>query len=315
MQTLKEALRLFGYIRPCQPQLRVCELEVYKGIYCGLCAGLGRSFGLLMRATLSYDAAFLAMLGLALRKQPPQLPRRRCTFNPMKQVCCCEPAAEIDYAADVSALMLRLKLEDNVRDPGFWRRMASRLGLWVFGGTFHRAQQRRPELARELAELAARQNELEERGCTCLDEACEPTARMMQAVLSRMDPAQERVLSRLGYLLGRYVYLADAVDDLEKDRRTGSYNPLLKSAWVAQGAGDAALRQEGLGSICLTTGEICTTWQLLDVCHFQPILDNIFLLGLRSVADTLAAPDRGKMRRARWTGNKLEAGNPAEWSK
>ena len=130
-----------------------------------------------------------------------------------------------------------------------------------------------------------------------------------------MDPAQERVLSRLGYLLGRYVYLADAVDDLEKDRRTGSYNPLLKSAWVAQGAGDAALRQEGLGSICLTTGEICTTWQLLDVCHFQPILDNIFLLGLRSVADTLAAPDRGKMRRARWTGNKLEAGNPAEWSK
>ena len=53
-------------MRPLEGQLRVCELEAYKAVYCGLCRQLGQSFGLPARFTLSYDASFLALLGLAL---------------------------------------------------------------------------------------------------------------------------------------------------------------------------------------------------------------------------------------------------------
>ena len=46
---------MFGYVKTCTPQLRLCEWEAYRGIYCGLCRTLGRRFGPLARLTLSYD--------------------------------------------------------------------------------------------------------------------------------------------------------------------------------------------------------------------------------------------------------------------
>ena len=53
---------MFGYIKTCTPQLRLCEWEAYRGIYCGLCRTLGRRFGPLARLTLSYDFTFYATL-------------------------------------------------------------------------------------------------------------------------------------------------------------------------------------------------------------------------------------------------------------
>ena len=32
---------MFGYVKPCSAQLRVCEYETYKAVYCGLCKQLG----------------------------------------------------------------------------------------------------------------------------------------------------------------------------------------------------------------------------------------------------------------------------------
>ena len=43
---------MFGYVKTCTPQLRLCEWEAYRGIYCGLCRTLGRRFGPLARLTL-----------------------------------------------------------------------------------------------------------------------------------------------------------------------------------------------------------------------------------------------------------------------
>ena len=36
---------MFGYVKACPPQLRLCEWEAYRGVYCGLCRTLGRRFG------------------------------------------------------------------------------------------------------------------------------------------------------------------------------------------------------------------------------------------------------------------------------
>ena len=56
---------MFGYIKTCTPQLRLCEWEAYRGIYCGLCRTLGRRFGPLARLTLSYGAAQVIAPALA----------------------------------------------------------------------------------------------------------------------------------------------------------------------------------------------------------------------------------------------------------
>ena len=283
---------LFGYIRACTPQLRVCELEAYKAVYCGLCHELGRRFGPLARLTLSYDFTFLAMLELALREDSPQLGRRRCAVNPLKKVPALQDGDGLSYACDAAVLMLWHKLRDDAADSGSWKRLGARLGLLLAGRGYRQAAGRLPELSRVMAEAMERQARLEREGCGNPDEACQPTADILSAVFRELsrDPAEIRVLERLGQMLGRYVYLADALDDLERDKASGNYNPFL-----AAGGGED-LRDSALGSLYLTIAEAGKAYELLNIQHFGPILDNILFLGLREVADELHLPPEHRKR-------------------
>ena len=116
-------------MRPLEGQLRVCELEAYKAVYCGLCRQLGQSFGLPARFTLSYDASFLALLGLALAEEKPAMAPGRCPFNPLGKRPVCREAPALAFAADVAVLLLYWKLRDNLTDEGPGRRLLARSGL------------------------------------------------------------------------------------------------------------------------------------------------------------------------------------------
>lgn len=273
---------MFGYVKPCQPQLRVCELQAYKAVYCGLCVQTGRTFGLLARFTLSYDATFLALVAMGVAGEDPEIKPGRCIFNPLRKEPICQPNDSLSFAADVSALTLYHKLKDDVADSGFGRRLMARSLLWIFRRVWRDATARRPEIAASMAEQMERQRLLEQQKTPSADEAADPTGQMLAAIFAPLDPDQSRVLERLGYLVGRYVYLADALDDLDKDRKSGSYNPFL----LRPGTEDE-VRMSGLASLRLTVGEAGATYQLLNVERFAPILENILTLGMRQTADGL----------------------------
>ncbi len=280
---------MFGYIKPCQPQLRVCELEAYKAVYCGLCRQLGRSFGLLARFTLSYDTTFLALLAMGVSEGEPDLSPGRCPFNPAKRMAVCRDHPALALSADVAALILYWKLRDDLSDEGPAKRLLARMALLLVRGPYSAAARRRPELAKAFEKMTREQTRLEAERCTNLDQAAEPTAAALAEVFASLSEAesQRRVLTRLGYLVGRYVYLADALDDLEKDREEGRYNPLLL-AHGQEGTDLPELRQRSLGSLYLTIGEAERTYRLLEVRRFAPILENILTLGMMGTADSLA---------------------------
>ena len=278
---------LFGYVRPVEAQLRVCELAAYKAVYCGLCRQLGRSFGLPARFTLSYDATFLALAGLAIGEEEPEIAPGRCPFNPLKRMPVCGGAPALAFSADAAALLLWWKLRDDLADEGPGKRLLARLGLLLTKRAYRKAAARRPDLDEALRRMVRDQQELEARGCSNVDEAAEPTAAALSALFAALsgEKDQRRALERLGYLLGRFVYLADALDDLERDREKGRYNPFLLAC---PEAGPEELKERALGSLYLTIGETERTGRLLAVRRFAPILENILTLGLMSQADRLA---------------------------
>ena len=290
---------VFGYVKPCQPQLRVCELEAYKAVYCGLCRQLGRSFGLLARFTLSYDTTFLAILAMGVSEGEPDLSPGRCPFNPAKRMPVCRENPALALSADAAALILYWKLRDDLSDEGLAKGLLARLGLLLARGPYRKAARRRPELAEVFRRMVEEQARLEADRCANLDQAAEPTAAALSAVFATLSQGegQRRVLARLGYLVGRYVYLADALDDLEKDREAGRYNPLIQ-AHGQGGAGLPELRRQGLGSLYLTIGEAEKTYRLLEVRRFAPILENILTLGLMGTADSLARAGEGETERS-----------------
>lgn len=270
---------MFGYVKPYNPELRVRELEEYKAVYCGLCKQLGRSFGVFARFTLSYDFAFLAMLKTALdREICPETERCACIAHPFCKRIRVRENAAMQMAARAAMISVYYKLLDDRADEGFFRRIGAAL-LLPFA-----KRARRKALAfadgaaadEAAAKMSAAQAQLEAEKCQIPDAAAEPTANFLAAVLKNCAATAEQaaVLERFGYLLGRYVYLCDALDDLEDDRRRGRYNPFLYAG------GEAAIAAKN--ALFLTTAELSDDFDLLELHRHEGILENIIRIGLRA---------------------------------
>ena len=270
---------MFGYVKPYNPELRVRELEEYKAVYCGLCKQLGRSFGVFARFTLSYDFAFLAMLKTALdREICPETERCACIAHPFCKRIRVRENAAMQMAARAAMISVYYKLSDDREDEGFFRRIGAAL-LLPFA-----KRARRKALAfadgaaadEAAAKMSAAQAQLEAEKCQIPDAAAEPTANFLAAVLKNCAATAEQaaVLERFGYLLGRYVYLCDALDDLEDDRQRGRYNPFLYAG------GEAAIAAKN--ALFLTTAELSDDFDLLELHRYEGILENIIRIGLRA---------------------------------
>ncbi|MBE6883503.1 MAG: hypothetical protein E7487_02735 [Ruminococcaceae bacterium] len=273
---------MFGYVRPLKPELKVKEFETYNAIYCGLCHQLGKSFGAAARFTLSYDFAFLAMLYMATDKRCPSFKRCSCFANPLKKKMCCTSEEALSFSADAAAISLYFKVRDNIEDGRWWEKPLWSILLPFAAVSRKKAAIRCPEMDAVFAEMITRQHEAEKRGAEA-DEAAEPTAKAMAAVFTMLPAesgAQKRVLERLGYLIGRYIYLCDACDDLEEDRKKGRFNPLIQK-------GETPDSKEIEGAVYLTIAEIQAAYALLEVDRYGEILENIVMLGLKSRADAI----------------------------
>ena len=120
-----------------------------------------------------------------------------------------------------------------------------------------------------------RLRELEEAGSPQLDRAADAFAGILacaaQAVSKEGD---RRALCQLLYHLGRWIYLADARDDLEEDKLAGRYNPV--AARYGPEGDDSALRL----TMDLSLEQMGAALQLGDFGCRRPLLENIIYLGL-----------------------------------
>ncbi|MEG2174559.1 MAG: DUF5685 family protein, partial [Oscillospiraceae bacterium] len=241
---------------------------------------LASRFGPVARFTLSYDFTFIVMLHAALSEETLCFAPQRCPFNPVRKRPHLEACEALDYSCDVSVLLLDAKVRDNITDSGPCKRVGWRmLSSWT-GHLFERIEFQRPEAALAIERLLERQAEVEAKPTCSVDLACDPTAEAMGTLLSLMSTRQAttRSLERLGYMLGRYIYLCDAIDDLSGDLSAGRFNPL---------AGSDNSRERFSAMLRATVSEACAAYALLDLVQLKGILDNIVYLGLARRADQL----------------------------
>ena len=276
---------MFGYVKIYKPDLKVAEYETYRSIYCGLCRQLGKDYGALARMTLSFDFTFLSTLMMALEEERPVYSQRTCPANPLKRCLMADLETVQSRCCDCTVLVLYFTMMDDLHDKGARNRLRAAALYPAVSHAHKKAAERQPEIERIIAEGTARQSAIEAKETVLVDEACEPTANMMAAMLASLsdDPIQKRVLERLGYLTGRYVYLCDALDDLEDDREKGNFNPFLAGGQVDTGGISTAI-----GSLYLTIAEAAKTFELLEFRRFESILANIFYLGMKDTVDTIA---------------------------
>lgn len=270
---------LFGYIRPFKPYMRFSEFQVYNGFYCGLCKNLGKNYGQLYRMMLSYDFAFLGILCCAFNDKPLHFEPQHCIIHPFSKKLCLKDLEVLDFTAAAAVISVYQKLCDSISDTGLIKSIPYRFLRLLAKSGYKRAVKKYPDTAAKIQLEMNRQLKLENDNCTSLDCACEPTAQIMSALAGEIpeDVEQSEVFSGFGYHLGRFVYLADAYDDAEKDLKKNNYNVLLNYSKDINAAKKLADDNINM-SLCM----IAEYYSKMKIKRFKDIIDNVIFLGLKS---------------------------------
>lgn len=274
---------MFGYVRPARPELKVREWEAYQSVYCGLCHTLGRRYGFYPRLFLNYDFVFLAML-LSPPEDRPSTEGRRCIACPHKKKCVLSENEGMDVAADESVILIYHQLRDAAADGGFWKGLAARFLSLLMRPAYRKAAGWRPDFDRVVRENLERLARLERSGCPTLDEPADTFALLLKAAAPPTgDDMRDRAMDQLLYHVGRWIYLVDARDDLEKDRKEGQYNPLPLRWPDGPEKHEAELRRTLEGSLDLAI----SAYNLMEFGCWSPILGNILCIGLPAVEEAV----------------------------
>ncbi len=299
---------MFGYVRPYKSELLVREYEQYKAVYCELCRVLGKEYGWLARFSLSYDCTFYAMLALSVSDARISLREGRCVANPLKKCRYVEAAGE-EYkkAAALSVLLTYHKLEDDREDEGFWKAFGCRLLLPWVRRKAKKAAGRYPFLA-QAAQEAMDSQKAAEREKAGVDQCAEPTAHLLGALFQELDgcgQGQSAALEQFGYFLGRWIYLMDAADDLERDRKAGAFNPFLIRLGL-EGKEELSLEERKKAdeacnaALNATIARMLPPLNLIDLTTFGPVIENVIQKGLPEMQrEILFLHVREKRRRRR----------------
>lgn len=216
---------MFGYVNPDTPYLFIKDEKLYKALYCGMCKSIGTGCGQRARAALTYDMAFMSALIHNIRREDVQIKKAHCAIHWFKK----RPVALKDDTSVllgcINTALAYYKLCDDKADgdkKGIFRHMFKR-GL-------KRAKRRHPEAVEIIKSQLEKQAALEKANCAIIDEACEPTAEMMKKLsVYALKEFSTEATEGLFYDLGKWVYLADALDDYDKDVKKKRYNVLYNA--------------------------------------------------------------------------------------
>lgn len=274
---------LFGYVRPAVGELKVKDNEFYRAVYCGLCRAMGNCTGCLSQFTLNYDFVFLCTVLLAANDEPFEVVRGRCLAHPVKKRAYVKKNETLSRVASLSALLVYYKAKDDVADERGVKKLASALLLPALSRAKKKAKN--PEsLERTVKEKLDALSSLEKENTPSPDPPAsifgELLAEIARAGVWREDETARRVMYKVGYHLGRWIYAVDALCDMERDGARGAYNPYLLSFGGKPEKDELTLIEH---SLILELTELEHAMALLDTNGRELIADvieNVLFAGL-----------------------------------
>lgn len=220
---------MFGYIRYDTPYLFIKDQTLYNAVYCGVCKGIKEVCGEKARFFLSYDSTFLAVMFHNLLGVDVDIEKSGCFTHVIRK----KPMAKCDdvfcLTGAINTVLAYYKCLDDIEDE---KKGGIKAG--ILKKAYLRAKKQYPELDTIVKENLLRQSELEKSNCDSLDRAADATATMLAEISDFvLKDKKTDDTHRLFYSIGKWVYLIDALDDMEKDSKKGLYNPFLLAYGVS----------------------------------------------------------------------------------
>ena len=277
---------MLGYIVPDKPELKIREHVLYSGYYCGICKSVADRYGQIPRIVLNYDSVLLALVIAALFPEKETATTERCPVHPLKKRLIVRETNGIDYAADMMLLLAYFKLMDDRLDEGSAKAAA---GMALLRKSYKKLIKTYPEKCGIVQTNLRELHRLETEKCPSIDRAAEPFAKVMEEIFAA-EPLRDKeedtfLLRKMGYHIGKWIYLIDAFDDIPENKKNGSYNPLLcgNEAGNPEETTDSfrkRIRPRIEYNLHYYLAELSGAWERLSCEKNKELIDNIVYFGL-----------------------------------
>jgi hypothetical protein len=214
---------MFGYVTPCKMELKIKDYEKFKAYYCGLCKSIKTNVGNVPRMSLNYDMTFLAILLDSLSDNKITYIKQHCAIHAFKKKIVITDNPNLEYAAFCNTALSYYKFLDNINDDNS---IKSKIFSLLFKGYIRKTPSK---LKGHLVYMENKLNQLykfegnpENKS---IDNISHPFAELTGFILSSYENNKNKNnLYWLGYNLGKWIYIIDAWDDLEKDMTNKKFN-------------------------------------------------------------------------------------------
>ena len=208
-----------------------------------------------------------------------------------------KPNPALDYSAYAAALLNFHKLLDDIADEKGAKRFAARVLRPFFKGAAKKAHRKSfGELDEKIRSGLSELSECEKKRLPSVDTPAELFGNILGDIMSfGLEGSRARIAYSLGRSVGAWIYIADALDDLESDKKKGRYNPILLLY------GGEIPTDDSLEWISVALkNHLYEATDALDLMEFESesvknILVNILVLGMPAkIESIISGKDRSK---------------------
>ena len=260
---------MFGYIMTDRKELKGKDLDTYRAFYCGVCRDLKAAGKERARLTLTYDMVFLAVLLTGLYEVPGQTEEVFCGLHPLKKQAVIRNSYTA-YAADMNLLLSYHNLEDDWLDD---RNALSLAASRLLRKEYLKSAAEYPRQVKAIRRYLRDLHRAEEEKNPSIDCAASLTGYLLGEIFVYQEDVWQEELRSMGLYLGRFIYLMDAWEDKERDRKSGDYNPFLLQK-------EAFTEDEAFRILAEAAASAARAFEKLPILEHVDILRNIMYSGI-----------------------------------
>lgn len=291
---------MFGYIKPYEDELKVRNFKLYRSLYCGLCKSAGKNISIFSRFFLSYDYTFFAAVRMVFETTPYTFKKSRCGFHLFAKKDIVEGNSAISLSCAIFSILTYYKMLDNINDESFFKSLGSRLLLPLASHIRKKALKNGfSDADMVISDCMEQIGNLEKRKDVSSYEISAVFGDMMAYLLKLGLKTEDKGDAEVvGFEIGRFIYAADAIDDLEKDEKHNRFNPYLNEYKDSKTALKKLYEQKNIliHGTDVAADIISTRMKSLSPQHRElcEIIQNILYLGCPSVIDGIFEKKQSK---------------------
>ena len=165
---------------------------------------------------------FAVILLSSLYESVAELEKHRCKVHPVKKQMMLKNEIT-SYAAAMNVLLAYYHMEDDWQDE---RKISSFVTKGIVHGKVKRIIAQYPRQSRAIESALKELAECEKEKSTDIDRTAGCFGKLMEELFVYREDIWEKNLRKMGFFLGKFIYIMDAYEDLPEDLKKDRYNPL-----------------------------------------------------------------------------------------